>query len=402
MRFVERAGEFALLGEAVSGTGVGPCQVIAVTGPVASGKSTLLNFAVERSVAKGLTVLRARGLRSERRTPMALFEQLLVGAEKLPGLPETVARQLDAARFTALLHDPDSEREEHVRAGTRRSLTSALMSLIQERPVVIAVDDVQYADLPSLECLRHVMEELHTGPATVVLAWRTGLRLNRPVFGAGVLGLPGLVRLPLRALNGQAVAGVLREHLDEATARRVAPEVHRISGGSPLLVRAVVQDILRAGMEGGGRPRAAVGTVAGHAFRWSVLSCLSRVEPPVLAVARGLAILDGTTAEATLGRLVGISPGTVALSLRELRAIGLVDRGGFRSPAARDAVLAGIPREERRSLHLRAVALLRQADTGLSVTAGPIAAGPSAVASLRPAGRGEIPLERVCRSDDCA
>ncbi|MGW2331456.1 AAA family ATPase [Streptomyces sp. NPDC001700] len=363
MRLVERADEFALLEEILSAPGDAPSRVIAVTGPVASGKSELLNFAVEQAEAAGFTVLRAIGLRRQRRTPMAVLGQLLLGGEQPLERSESVLKQIDAARFSALLRDPDSEQEEHVRAHTLRSLTTSMVSQAQERPVVIAIDDVHYADIPSLQCLQRTMEELRTKPAVVVLAWRTGLRLTRPLFGAALLRHPGLIRLPLTTLSARAVAELLRECLDDATARRIARDVHRISGGNPLLVRALVQDLLPDRGESDRLLRAPHAPAVGHTFRQAVLSCLHRVEPSVLAVARGLALFDGAVAESTLTRLLELSPEAVALSLRELEAIGLVHGGTFRCPTARHSVLADLPPDDRAALHLRAADLLQRGDT---------------------------------------
>ncbi|TPQ23478.1 AAA family ATPase [Streptomyces sporangiiformans] len=401
MRLVERADEFALLEEILSGTGDMSSRVIAVTGPVASGKSELLNFAVDQAEAAGFTVLRAIGLRRQRRTPMAVLEQLLLGGEQPRERSESVAKQLDAAKFSALLKDPDSEQEEHVKAHTIRSLTTAMVSPTKERPVLIAVDDMHYADIPSLQCLRHAMEELRTKPAAVVLAWRTGLRLTRPLFGAGLLRQPGLIRMPLTTLSGQAVAELLREYLDEATARRIARDVHRISGGNPLLVRALVHDLLPGSEQCGRRLRTPHAPAVGHAFRQAVLSCLHRVEPSVLAVARGLAVLDGAAAEDTLARVLELSPEAVALSLRELEAIGLVDGGTFRCPAARDAVLADLPPDDRTALILGAVDLLRQPGTEAPVVARHIIAADAVVDAQSPEAQWEAappPPLRDCRT----
>ena len=269
MSLVERVDEWALLEEVLANSTEGPSRVVVVRGPVATGKSELLNGVADQAEARGLTVLRATGLRAERRTPMAVFGQLLLNAGRAEGprdLPERdglarpeqgelretsatrVEQLLDDARFTAMLRDPDYEREEHVRAHVMRSLTTALHASADGRALAILVDDVQYADIPSLQCLQHVMRELRAKPLVIVLGLRTGPRAERPMFSAELLRHPRLTQLRLVPLGERATAEMLREHLDEATARRLAPDVHRVSGGNPLLVETLLPQVLSDGL----------------------------------------------------------------------------------------------------------------------------------------------------------
>ncbi|MFD9861171.1 helix-turn-helix transcriptional regulator [Streptomyces alboflavus] len=381
MSLVERVDEWALLEEVLANSTEGPSRVVVVRGPVATGKSELLNGVADQAEARGLTVLRATGLRAERRTPMAVFGQLLLNAGRAEGprdLPERdglarpeqgelretsaarVEQLLDDARFTAMLRDPDYEREEHVRAHVMRSLTTALHASADGRALAILVDDVQYADIPSLQCLQHVMRELRAKPLVIVLGLRTGPRAERPMFSAELLRHPRLTQLRLVPLGERATAEMLREHLDEATARRLAPDVHRVSGGNPLLIRALTHDILAHRPPTDPSLSALHALTVGDAYRQSVLSCLHRGEDSVLAVARGLAILDDAASDTILAGLLELDHETVTLSRRALESAGLAEAGTFRHPLARTAVLDDLTRDDRIDLHRRAADLLRR------------------------------------------
>ncbi|MEU2560368.1 AAA family ATPase [Streptomyces longispororuber] len=377
MSLVERVDEWALLEDVLTNSAERPSRVVVVRGPVATGKSEMLNAVAEQAEARGLAVLRATGLRAERRTPMAVFGQLLLHTDQVgeqeDGTAARTARLLDDARFTAMLRDPDSEREEHVRAHVMRSLTTLLHAQAQGRPLAVLVDDVQYADIPSLQCLQYAMRELRAKPVVVVLGLRTGPGAERPLFGAELLRHPRLTQLRLAPLGESATAALLRAHVDEATAQRLAPDAHRVSGGNPLLIRALIHDLLahdvpaqdlRAPGTGTDTPRpgpAGTRTLpVGDAYRQSVLSCLHRGEDAVLAVARGLAVLDDAASDATLAGLLDLDRETVALSLRTLEAAGLTGAGSFRHPLARTAVLDDLARADRIELHRRAAELLRR------------------------------------------
>ncbi|MFE9728688.1 AAA family ATPase [Streptomyces sp. NPDC005794] len=378
MGLVERVDEWALLEEVLGDGAARLSRVAVVRGPVATGKSELLNCVAEQAEARGLTVLRATGSRAERRTPMAVFGQLLLHDDHTQRQNDEAATRveqlLDDARFTAMLRDPDCEREEHVRAHTMRSLTSALWAKAQGEPLVILVDDVQYADIPSLQCLQHVLHELRAKPVVTVLGLRTGPHAERPEFSAELLRHPRLTQLRLTTIGERATAEMLRDHLDEATARRLAPDVHRISGGNPLLVRALTHDILAHGPSADTSLSSLYTLSIGDAFRQSVISCLHRGEDAVLAVARGLAILDDTASDATLAALLDLGHDTVALSRRTLDLAGLTQEGAFRHPSVRTTVLEDLAREDRINLHRRAAGLLRRGGAEAPVVARHIVA----------------------------
>ncbi|MCC3770762.1 AAA family ATPase, partial [Streptomyces sp. UNOC14_S4] len=129
---VERDEEIAELtqlfaGETGAGGGVG-----VITGAVASGKTELLNRVSDIAVAKGVRLLSAVACASEQEFPYAVLEQLLLGVPPRllgpelapgagPGAPEQVP--------------PDMLQGFH----------RALAELAADGPLLIAVDDAQYA-----------------------------------------------------------------------------------------------------------------------------------------------------------------------------------------------------------------------------------------------------------------
>ena len=378
MSLVERVDEWALLKEVLGDGAERLSRVAVVRGPVATGKSEMLNRVSEEAEARGLTILRATGSRAERRTPMAVFGQLLLQDDEMARPDDESAARveqlLDDARFTSMLRDPDSEREEHVRAHTMRALTAALRATARGGPLVIVVDDVQYADIASLQCLQHAMHELRARPVAIVLGLQSGPNAERPMFSAELLRHPSLTQLRLTTLSCRAAVEMLRHHLDEATARRLAPEVHRVSGGNPLLIRALTHDILAHGPIADSSLSSLHTLSVGDAFRQSVLSRLHRGEDAVLAVARGLAILDDAASDGTLAALLGLDHDTVAAGRRALECAGLTDDGRFRHASVRAAVLDDLAREDRIDLHRRAAVLLRRNGAEAPVVARQIVA----------------------------
>src|SRR4051794_37910952 len=120
MTFVGRDTELAALQVEFDAARGGAPRVVHVVGPPGIGKSTLVERFLERNRAR---VLRAGGDESERDVELGVADQLLRHAG---------GRALDA---------------DHVTAGAR--LLDALGELQADGPVVVLVDDAQWADAAS-------------------------------------------------------------------------------------------------------------------------------------------------------------------------------------------------------------------------------------------------------------
>src|SRR5262249_17507861 len=160
-------------------------------------------------------------------------------------------------------------------------------------PLMVAVDDVQYADSASLQCLLYLVRRLRRAPALVVLNETSGPQPAHPLFQAELLRQPPCRRIQLSTLSRQGVEAMRAQPLDADTARQLAPECHAVSGGNPLLVRGLIGDYLA---DGARQPRLVVGT----GFRQALVICLYRCEFSMLKVVRGLAVLDSPCSPVTL------------------------------------------------------------------------------------------------------
>jgi DNA-binding CsgD family transcriptional regulator len=78
------------------------------------------------------------------------------------------------------------------------------------------------------------------------------------------------------------------------------------------------------------------------------------------AVARAVAMLGDSAEPQLIGRLLSVDVTAVRKSILDLRAAGLLAGGGFRHPAATQAVLADVPAEDRPGWHSRVAELLHE------------------------------------------
>lgn len=360
MMMVERHDQLRVLTELYADCVGSKGQVALISGSVASGKTELLSTFADWSRREGALLLTATGSRAERKAHFGLLRQLL----QSPGLPTSIVdraiRSLSGEDLSVVTHpawtavDPTANRSPSGR--TLDELCATLLELARDRPVVIAVDDVRFADGPSLQALLCLQRRMrHTHVLMVYTDWAIP-RSTQTAFRAELTRHPNNTHLPLSPLSVDGVAELLGTRLDATTASALAPVYHAVSGGNPLLVNALIRDYNAAVQVTGGLRDGEI--PVGREFGQAVLSCLHRWEPAILDVARGVALLEDAAGAALLGRLLDISSDSAAQALDVLEMAGLLDGGRFRHAVAKAAVVDNLGPAERAGLHVRAAKLL--------------------------------------------
>ncbi|MEU8189088.1 AAA family ATPase [Micromonospora carbonacea] len=355
MELSERSHQLDLLARRLgdlrrpAGQAVDARPVIALTGPVGAGKTTLLQALARRATDAGVRFLGASASRAERTVPLEVVRQLVRATP-----PDDARARLERLLDQGVLTWSDLDDDQEGPARTIAAIGGALLELAARGPLVIGVDDVHHADVPSLRCLDYVARRIPGLPVLIVLTEAPRTRPWHPEVYAELLQPARLhrIRVPLLTLDGTHRA--LADRLGAPTARSIAEETHRISGGNPLLVQALADDHLAAVPRGAARPE------SGEAFREAVLSCLYRCEHLVLKAARALAVTDEPLHGALLPQLVDVRAESALLAIDEATSAGLITEGGLRHPAVGRAVLDGTTAEERARLHRLAACLLHE------------------------------------------
>ena len=184
--------------------------VLVVEGPPGAGVSTLLGQARRVARERGVAVRRARAGELERGFAFGIVRQLLE-----PELDPVPADDSPAALA---------------------EVAAAVARLARERPLLLAVDDLQWADGPSVRALEFLAARVDDLPVLLVLGLRAG-------EDAGLGGLPARAADTLRPapLTEAAVGRVIA-----ADAAVVAAAWHT-TGGNPALVAALAHELAAAG-----------------------------------------------------------------------------------------------------------------------------------------------------------
>jgi DNA-binding winged helix-turn-helix (wHTH) protein len=261
---VGRTIEMGVLRKALQDVCIGRRSLAFVSGEPGAGKSTLVDAFLDEASAQS-SVWIARCVCLERCADVEPFQPLLealgtmcrgsLGSSAL----EVLARHAPTvvAQMPALL---DGRREDELRrrvagAGpTRmlRELTEALEALSNESPLVLAIDDLQWADPATIDLIASLGSRYEPSRLLVVATFRSGAatqahRLTRMIaeLVAHRRGIP----VALAGFDEQAIAEYLTARFGiHRFPVALASTVHSMTGGNPLFIASLFDDLEKDGL----------------------------------------------------------------------------------------------------------------------------------------------------------
>ncbi|GCB44831.1 LuxR family transcriptional regulator [Streptomyces sp. NL15-2K] len=344
MNLAERSTELAVLNSLFIECLQGKEQIAWITGPVATGKSALLNEFSERILKRrdGLT-LEATCTRFECQFEFDLIRRLF----QSDGVPQIYVEQVSVLLDKAPLANIEQLQDGDVVSLEMKCIFDELRAifiyLAEALPLVICVDDIQYADKISLRFLAYLARHARPGRVFIVLTERTGSGESWDL--TDLFRQPNCHHIQLAPLSAIGVATVLARHgISKNRIDDLAPRVHELTGGNPHLVQALAEDIAEASGQ----------LAPGNAYTLSALTILNRCDPPDIATAQALAIVNEPADATVLGQILDRTTEAAKRSLGILDAAALLDGPLFRHESIREAVLSTITTDEYAALHRRA------------------------------------------------
>ena len=153
-------------------------SALVLVGEAGIGKTTLWEAGVESASTRGWLVLQARPGASETTMTFAALGDLLdpVVDEVLDEIPSMQRSALRTALLRAAPGDDQVSDQRAVALGT----LGCLGALARGRPVLLAIDDVQWLDPSSATVLRFVVRRLQDEPIGVLASMRPGREEEDP------------------------------------------------------------------------------------------------------------------------------------------------------------------------------------------------------------------------------
>jgi DNA-binding CsgD family transcriptional regulator len=363
---LERDHELAELKAALVEAKRGSGRAIAIEGSAGLGKTRLLREVRTAAERDGLKALSGRATELERDFPFALLRQLF--ELELMNLPSEERKDLlegaDAARGAlGLAVDAD---EDHDPFAVLHDLYWVTAALAERRPLLLAVDDIHWADPGSLDYLGFLLPRLEELPVLLVVASRTDE--PDPPLGLGrILTDPSLRHLTLAPLSAEATTELLTGELGYPPDPAFAVACHEVSGGNSFLLCELARTLLERDIHPTAAEAQMVREQAPERVARMVLTRIARLPPQAATVARSLAILGDDSDHLLLSAMDGADPEATQRAADELRANAILDAGSslrFIHPLARNAIYADMSVGERSRAHARAAALLHEREAG--------------------------------------
>jgi DNA-binding CsgD family transcriptional regulator len=354
-----RVAEMSQVAELIAGAAVGAGGTLIIEGAAGIGKTRILAEACARATQAGLIVAAGAADELDQVTPWRALLQAF-GATEPPLLPETALAEL------AGLADQRLSAVDQMRA--------ALESFSSSKPVLLALDDLQWADPSTLLALSVLPPALFSYPVAWLIARR-----------------PWPVPAPLDLVIERLVeSGATRQHLD----RLSDPDATALAGdlagpdGTIGLGRLLAQadgnpfylmELIRA-------DRAQPGPGIGDSdvqvpkdVRGALLQHLHPLSPAGKQLLNVASVLGREFSVAELAAMTGQPASALLAPVDEgLQAELLVEASGglaFRHDLLRQAVYENLPASARVALHRDAADALRRTDAPLARIAGQLAIG---------------------------
>ncbi len=367
---VGRDRELAVLDKALIESASGRGRIVLVAGEPGIGKTRLAEAVVERARARGSLVGWSRSFEAEGVPAFWPWVQIVRGVaervadDALRGAAGTgageIARLVPELAPRLGVADPEPSTG---RFAVYDAVSRLLVGLSAAAPIVVVLDDAQWADVASLRLLEYVAGEIRSARVLVVTAFREaeqGESLGATL--ATLAPLPHTERIAVGGLPegdvGRIVAGVLDREPDAELVSVVAQR----TGGNPFFVRELVRLI----ESGSGESDVVPPTV-----REVIDRRLARLPDAVRALLSAAAVAGREFDVRVAASVASLSEDDALDAIDDAVAARLVDEGdvigryAFAHALVQETIVASLSRTRRARLHAAlADLLLPRAEAG--------------------------------------
>ena len=347
-------GRSAELTQMLTAVGIGRPATqgsVLLSGDAGIGKTRILRELAVRALADGQRVLIGHCLDlGESAFPFQPFVEILAR------LPEEERFEV-GHRFHALapLLPGGSRSEPGSGSGDLfAGIVAALEWLASDRPVLVLLEDVHWADASTRHLIRYLLNQQFTASVHVVVSYRSDdLHRRHPLRTAVAewARLPGVQRLDLGPLGDEDVRDLVRSRgANDLDAGGVAAIVRRAEGNA-----FIVEELIDAGADDDNPLPETLADL--------LLVRLDRLDDVARQVVRAASCAGTRVTDELLAEVVGVSPSELDAALRSALDHKILTRVSDDAYAFRHALLAEVVYDdllpgERRRLHIAYLAAL--------------------------------------------
>ena len=377
--FVGRGQELAVLNSQLKRTQAGHGGLVLMEAESGGGKSRLLAEFALRGTQQGAWILRGQGLDQAAQRPFQLLtgvaEGLLTAARLEPGLEERIRIGLGDHQEAACSAIPELAKvlgssavglgpESFAETRSVQALATFLDSLgASERPVLVLLDDCQWADQLTLKVLSNWQRRTATldRPLLIVAAFRS----DEVPAGHPLRKLQSVAHLKLPAFQASNVRKLV-ESMAGPLPDEAVDVIERLAEGSPFMASAALRGLVESG--------ALVAIPKGWRVESLAMAGVQSSRHAAAFLARRIELLPETTIKllsvgAVLGKEFDLFTASKLARQTSQQAIAALheaqrrhivwskatdDRCAFIHDKLRQTLLDRLPEQECRELHLHA------------------------------------------------
>ena len=364
---LERDRQLELLSTALARAREGSGRLVVVSGPAGVGKTVLLRRVERLAENERSLVLRARGVELEQGFAFGvvrqLFERVVSGSRSSERSKLLSGSAGAAGGLFGQAELPGAESEDRSFALVH-GLYALAANLSERRPIVILIDDVHWADAPSVRWLSYLAGRVDDLSVLAVVAFRGG---DLSVADARLGSIAAESATEVMAIDplSPAASSVLveREFGDEVTPEFCAA-CYSATGGNPFFLGELFRALRAGGVAPTSAGAAGVAEQGPASLARSVLLRTAGLSADAVALARALAVLgDGAELRhaAALASLDADAAAEAASRLADAQIIDDAPGFAFIHPIVRSSIYTDISSATRARVHDRAARLLGEA-----------------------------------------
>ncbi len=377
-RFVGREVELERLGTLLKQASVDGLRVVFTAGEPGIGKTRLSSEFARIAYEEGAVVLYGRS-DEEPLVPYQPFVEALrhwsgaISPEARAGVPRAEYLAPLVTEFAGAARPAPPEDPEGARYKFFEAVASALDHATFAGPVLLVLDDLHWADRPTLQLLQHVLRTLGASSILVLGTYRESeLTRTRPLAEAmaDFRRERSFERIALSGLDEEEILALLEdaaEHDVGGTGRALARALSQTTEGNPFFIEQIIGNLLDTGrlalregrwsldarVEDLGIPEGVVEAIGRR---------LSRLSEPCNKALAAASVLGRDFEVDTLTRVVEGDPDEVLAAIEEALQVGLVRELPARGRAActfshalvQQALYGELSLARKQRLHLKA------------------------------------------------